>query len=194
MSRYSEEGNKPMRLFAGLDVPYEMRRNLELLLQLLKPKARISWSPLANLHVTTKFIGEWPEDRLEELKQALEAVPRPGPLRIGIRGVGWFPNPHHPKVFFAVIQAPPALAELAKATDTVCAGLGIAPETKPYQPHLTLARIRHEEILFEVKKAIADLPSVDFGAYEARNFHLYRSTLQAGGSIYTKLASYSLSA
>jgi 2'-5' RNA ligase len=108
--------------------------------------------------------------------------------------VGWFPNPHHPKVFFAAIQGPPSLAELAKATDAVCSALGVTPETKPYQPHLTLARIRTEESLFELKKAIAELPSVDFGAYEARQFHLYRSALQAGGSIYTKLASYSLSA
>ena len=44
-----------MRLFAGLDLPYEMRRNLELLLQLVKPLARIQWSPVTNLHLTTKL-------------------------------------------------------------------------------------------------------------------------------------------
>jgi 2'-5' RNA ligase len=183
-----------MRLFAGLDVPYEMRRNLELLLHLLTPKAKISWSPLDNLHVTTKFIGEWPEDRLEELKAALGAIPPVGPLPIAIRGLGWFPNPHHPKVLFAAIQAPPELAALAKATDAACAALGVPAETKPYQPHLTLARIRHEVDLFPVKKAIAELPSVDFGAYRADRFHLYRSVLQPGGSIYSKLASFPLSA
>ena len=44
-----------MRLFAGLDLPYEMRRNLELLLHLLKPKAHVQWSPVANLHITTNL-------------------------------------------------------------------------------------------------------------------------------------------
>ena len=97
MSRYASEGIKTMRLFTGLDVPYEMRRNLELLLHLLKPKAKIAWSPMDNLHVTTKFIGEWPEERLDELKGALSAVPKPGELKIAIRGLGWFPNPHHPR-------------------------------------------------------------------------------------------------
>ena len=79
-----------MRLFVGLDLPYEMRRNLELLLHLVKPLARIQWSPVANLHLTTKFIGDFPEARLEELKYALAAVPRPGALRIAIRGLGGF--------------------------------------------------------------------------------------------------------
>ena len=41
---------------------------------------------------------------------------------------------------------------------------------------------------------LADLPSVDFGAFEAQKFHLYRSVLQPGGSVYTKLASFPLSA
>jgi 2'-5' RNA ligase len=102
-----------MRLFVGLDLPYEMRRNLELLLHLLKPLAPIQWSTLDNLHLTTKFIGEFPEARLEELKSALAAVPRPGGLHIAIRGLSWFPDADRPRVFVAGIQAPPGLAALA---------------------------------------------------------------------------------
>lgn len=48
--------------------------------------------------------------------------------------------------------------------------------------------------LIDLKKAIADLPSVDFGAFTAGKFHLYKSDMRRGGSVYTKLASYSLSA
>lgn len=207
-----------MRLFTGLDVPYEMRRNLELLLQLLKPKARISWSHLDNLHVTTMFIGEWPDDRLDELKAALATVPKPGSLKIAIRGLGWFPNPHHPRVFFAGISAPPALEALAGATENAVArtetrresdgsatgnppeidenpsGTTTGPATgkRAYSPHLTLARIREPQPLFDLKKAIADLPSVDFGAFTATAFHLYKSERRPSGSLYTKLATYSL--
>lgn len=179
-----------MRLFTGLDVPYEMRRNLELLLEHLKPKARISWSPLNNLHVTTKFIGEWPEERLGELREALEAVSRPAPLNIAIRGLGWFPNPHNPRVFFVDVQSGPELAALARETDAACARLGVEAEKREYQPHLTLARIREPQPLFDLKKAVADLPSVDFGAFTAAAFHLYKSELRPGGSVYTKLASF----
>ena len=181
-----------MRLFTGLDVPYEMRRNLELLLQLLKPKADIGWSPLSNLHITTKFIGEWPDARLDELKLALATIPRPAPLKIDLRGLGWFPNPHSPRVFFAALKTPPELAELAKNVEKTCEKLGLAAENRPFQPHLTLARIRTPQPLIELKRAVSELPSVDFGSFTASEHHLYLSRLQPGGSIYTKLASWAL--
>jgi len=181
-----------MRLFVGLDLPYEMRRNLELLLHLLKPLARIQWSALENLHLTTKFIGEFPEARLEELKSALAAVPRPCALRIAIRGLGWFPDADRPRVFVAGIHAPPELAALARDTALACEALGIAHEEKEFRPHLTLARIRRPEPLTALKTEISRLPSVEFGVFQAESFHLYRSQLQPGGSIYTKLASFPL--
>jgi RNA 2',3'-cyclic 3'-phosphodiesterase len=181
-----------MRLFIGLDVPWQIRRNLELLLEHLRPKAEIAWSALGNLHVTTKFVGEWPESRVDELRSALAGVPRPGPMEITIRGVGWFPNPHQPRVLYAGIQGPPELATLAADTESVCAGLGIPSERSDYRPHLTLARVRTHKPLFELKRAIAELPDDRFGAYQSTEFHLFSSELRPQGSIYTKLASFPL--
>jgi len=181
-----------MRLFVGIDVPYEMRRNLELLLELLKPKADIQWSQMKSLHITTKFIGDFPDDELDVLKEALQDVPVAGDLRVAIQGIGWFPNPHQPRVLFAGIQAFDGLKNLARETDLLCAQLDIPPELKAYHPHLTLARIKHPTDLFPLKKAIADLPNADFGAFTATHFHLYESKLMPGGSAYTKLASYAL--
>ena len=61
-----------MRLFTAIDISAEVRQNLKNFVAKLKPMAKISWSPVDNLHITTKFIGEWPEARLEEMKRALE--------------------------------------------------------------------------------------------------------------------------
>lgn len=179
-----------MRLFTGLDVPYQMRRNLELLLQLLKPHARLAWSPLDNLHVTTRFIGEWPEDRLPDLKSALASVPPPPPFKIALRGIGWFPNPHHPRVLYVSVQGGEELAQLARATSQALAPLGLEPDPRPFQPHLTLARIREPHPLDALQRTIAQLPNDDFGGWSASAFHLYHSQLRPGGSIYTKLESY----
>lgn len=181
-----------MRLFAGIDVPYEMRRNLELLIAHLQPKARIQWSSLKNLHITTKFIGDFPDEDLHILKDALAEVPVSGDLRIAIQGLGWFPNPHQPRVFYAGVQAFDGLKNLARETDLLCAQLDIPPELKPYHPHLTLARIKAPTDLTALQQAIAGLPSVEFGAYTATQFHLYESKLMPGGSAYYKLASYPL--
>ena len=86
-----------MRLFTGLDLPGDLVAHLEGLVYSLKPAARIHWSPPANLHVTTKFIGEWPEARLEELKDALAGLPPHPPVAVRIRRVGFYPNPHAPR-------------------------------------------------------------------------------------------------
>ncbi len=178
-----------MRLFTGLDLPGEVLRNLERLLDQLRPAARITWSPAANLHVTTKFIGEWPEDRLPELERSLGALPPRPPVSIHIRKVGFFPNPHSPRVFWCGIEAP-GLAGLAADTDRATSALGIASEQRAYSPHLTLARIKDKLDLQPLREAIAAQPSLDFGTFEARGFFLYRSQLRPTGSVYTKLAEF----
>ncbi|MBS1856382.1 MAG: RNA 2',3'-cyclic phosphodiesterase [Acidobacteria bacterium] len=178
-----------MRLFTGLDLPADVTAGLERLLRRLKPTARIQWSPPENLHITTKFIGEWPEERLGELRDALGAIAGREAPRVAIRRVGFFPNPHAPRIFWCGIEAP-GLAELAADTDEATARLGIAREDRPFSPHLTLARIRERCDLQPLREAIAALDSLEFGAFEARAWFLYRSTLKPGGSVYTKLAEF----
>lgn len=181
-----------MRLFTGLDLPAEVVHNLERLIGRLRPTARIQWSPPANLHITTKFIGEWPEGRLEELKSALAALRPREAIAVRVRGVGFFPNPHSPRVFWCGIEAP-GLDVLAADTDNATSALGIASEARAFSPHLTLARIKSKADLQPLREAVAGLDSREFGEFEAPGFFLYRSTLKPTGSVYTKLAEFPLS-
>lgn len=181
-----------MRLFTGIDLPAEVRRNLVKLLTALRPHARLKWSPVENLHITTKFIGEWPPGRLEEMKSALAGIAPPGAIEIAVRDIGWFPNARNPRVFWAGIAAPPALSELARATEDVLERLGIAREDRPFSPHLTLARIKEPVPLDALRRAIEALPSTDFGKFTADRFHLYLSERGSSGASYTQLASYPL--
>ena len=180
-----------MRLFIGLDLPAKVAGNLEGLLEQLRPAARIQWSPHANLHITTKFIGEWPESRLDELKAALRVVPSRTPIGLHIRNLGFFPNPHSPSIFWCGIEAP-GLDALAADTDRATATLAIALEKREFSPHLTLARIKEKLNLQPLREKIAALPSLDFGRFEARSFFLYQSQLRPTGSVYTKLAEFPL--
>ncbi len=70
--------------------------------------------------------------------------------------------------------------------------LGIRSEKRPFSPHLTLARIKERVELQPLREAIAALPSLEFGAFQAAGFFLYRSTLRPTGSVYTKLAEFPL--
>jgi len=182
-----------MRLFTAIDLPREVVTSLRKLIDSLRPAAPdLRWSPPANLHITTKFIGEWPEARLDELKAVLAAIPRRPPFPIAVRGLGWFPNPHNPRIFWAGVQAPDELRTLARATEQSLAALGVPVEDRPYSPHLTLARVKAPANLTALRQRIAALPAVDFGEFQPAAHHLYLSTMGPDGSIYTRLAEFPL--
>lgn len=179
-----------MRLFAAIDLPSDVLTNLEDLLQRLKPSAQINWSPPRTLHITTKFIGEWPEERLAELKAALAGLPDRAPIPVAIQKLGFFPNPHSPRVFWAGIHAADNLASLARDTEASVAVLGVAKEQRAYSPHLTLARIKTPGKQPALLQAVAKLPSLEFGSFVADRFYLYQSRTAPSGSVYTKLAEF----
>jgi 2'-5' RNA ligase len=141
-----------------------------------------------NLHITSKFIGEWPEQRLPELEEALENLSPPGGFEIAIAHFGYFPNPRNPRTLFAGVEAGPELANLASKIDETLRPLGVARETRPYSPHLTLARIKNENI-HGLRQHIANMTNFDFGTFQVSEFHLYLSNK----AVYTPLATYSLS-
>jgi 2'-5' RNA ligase len=182
-----------MRLFTGIDLPADVIGNLERLLERLRPTARLRWSPPENLHITTKFIGEWPEERLAEMRAAIELLPAREGIRIGIRQLGFFPNPRSPRIFWAGIEAPPELATLAAETEQALEKLGISREERPYSPHLTLARIQSPAGLEKLRETIAGLPSLEFGEFVADRFFLYLSRRGANGSVYTKISEFPIS-
>ena len=176
-----------MRLFTAIDIPQPVLSKLSALLDLLRPAAKLRWSPAENLHVTTKFIGEWPENKLGEMHNALAAVAMPAAAILTVRGLGWFPNPHSPRVFWVGVDAGGELNALAQAIDRAVTRLGVPAEERPFRPHLTLARLKHRNGLDAVRRVVAGLDSTDFGSFQASSFFLY---LSAAGK-YTRLREFS---
>jgi 2'-5' RNA ligase len=181
-----------MRLFTGIALSPNIIDRLSAKMNELRPIAKIKWSPPENLHITCRFIGEWPEVRLPDLTYALSSVAMPDPIPIQICRFGFFPNPQHPHAFFAGVQAGLSLADLARAIDQALQPLGIAPETRPYLPHVTLARIKKNSDIRALREHIANMADFDFGAFDATDFHLFVSKPTATGSVYAKLATYDL--
>ncbi len=180
-----------MRLFVAIDIPAEIKDALRCFVARLRPTAKIGWSPLDNLHITTKFIGEWPESRLDEMKRALASAPVKGPIDITVKGLGWFPNARRPRVFWVGVTGGEPLRALARSTEQAAAALGVPVEGRAYSPHLTLARIREAVPLERLHQALDSLPTgcgFDFGSFSATQFFLY---LSAGGK-YSQLAGFPL--
>jgi RNA 2',3'-cyclic 3'-phosphodiesterase len=174
-----------MRLFTAIDLPQEILGKLESFLARLHPLAKLRWTEVENLHITTKFIGEWPEARLGEMKTALGGVTQAEPIRVSVHGVGWFPDLRRPHVFWAGVEGGDPLAKLAGATAQAVTALGVADEPRVYSPHLTLARVKYAVPLEDLLNAAGE---PDFGAFQASSFFLY---LSANGR-YSKLAEFPL--
>ena len=178
-----------MRLFTAIEIPEEVRQKLTVLVGELTPTAPLAWSPEGNWHITTKFVGEFSDG--PAIEAALETVRVPA-FDVEIRGLGWYPNPHQPRVFFAGVAGPEELGDLHDQTDAACGRVGVPVETKRYSPHLTLARIKTSDSLSELRRVMGDLPSIDFGKFHVGSFWLYASRMGSAGSIYRKLKEFPL--
>ncbi|MBM3810362.1 MAG: RNA 2',3'-cyclic phosphodiesterase [Acidimicrobiia bacterium] len=187
-----------MRLFTGIEIPAPALQPVGRLLDRLRPLAPLRWSKVENLHITTKFIGEWPEERLNELIRQLRDVDPGSSFEISLHGLGWFPEPQRPHIFHIGVQAGAPLIDLAARTERALAALGIEPENRPYRPHLTLARIQprggRNPNLDALRKAVACKLDQQWSAFTCACFHLYRSQPGAAGSQYTQIAAFPIPA
>lgn len=179
-----------MRLFTAIEVPPDVLLRLERLVAVLRPEALIKWSPLDNLHVTTKFIGEWPESRMEELHQALLAVPPRDPFGVDVSGLGWFPNERSPRVLWAGVNGGLPLSTLVQEIEERLLGLGVARESREYSAHLTLARIKSPVPLRSLREKLQELLPAQIGTFQVSQFSLFRSDPGSNASIYRKLRDY----
>jgi 2'-5' RNA ligase len=179
-----------MRLFIALDIPAEVHAALTNYMEqarALAPEAR--WARVEGLHVTLKFIGYVDDSVVKKIKAALSVI-KAAPFEVKFVGVGFFPNPNAGRVFWAGVDGGDSLPRLASSIDAAMEKLGFARETKPYHPHLTLARTSSRP-LRELQPLLAD-PPPQFGTMTAREFFLYQSQPQKGGSKYTKLERFGI--
>jgi 2'-5' RNA ligase len=183
-----------MRLFCGIDLPDDVRERLERLLMHLRPAAHLKWVTVYNLHLTLKFVGEWPEEKLPQLETALRSIRKRPPVPLEVRGLGWYPNARSPRVFWAAVEGGDALPALAHDIDAALEPLGIAKETRIFTAHLTLARIKEPAPLEALRTAVSQLGSAEYGSFHVERFHLFRSQPGSAGSIYTKLSEFPLRA
>ncbi|KHG66596.1 2'-5' RNA ligase [Thermus sp. 2.9] len=178
-----------MRLFYAVFLPEDVRRAL------VEAQGKVSrykgWKEVAphQLHLTLLFLGERPEEELEDLVALGHRLGRrQAPFPARIRGTGYFPNEGTPRVWFAKAEGEgfSLLAEALRAGVVEALGEEAlrAGGDKPFKPHITLAR----------RKAPAPrVPPVVFGLeWPVTEFALVRSELRPKGPVYTILEKFPL--
>lgn len=176
-----------LRLFAAVGVPED---RLELLQRVVGPwlgsLAGARPVPLANQHITVKFIGWLADDLLEPVVQALaRACAASLPAELALGALGAFPHARRARLVWAGVADPAGgLAALAARCERALLPLGVAAEARPYRAHLTLARLDPPRRLAE---PLPEPPAAACSPFVAGELVLYRSHLGAGGARYEAL-------
>lgn len=176
-------------------VAVEVRLPLELL-DVTKSLAAMGWPVVAvrpdKLHVTLKFLGETPSELCEDVqRQVVSTVAGQQAMNFRVQGLGAFPTPQRPSVIWAGLLEAAPLVAVAERLEAALEPLGFARESRPFHPHLTLARIkaRPPRELFDLLQRHAQTP---FGNIDVRSIEFIQSDRQRDGAHYTTLASFSL--
>ncbi len=133
-----------MRLFAAIPVPQPER---EALAQAVAPLQEagwpVRWVVRDRYHLTLKFFGETPAERLDAIVAMLvDAASDTPPLGCAFTELGAFPASRAPRVLWAGLEAPPALELLQDRVERGADALGYPLEGRPFRPHVTLGRVR----------------------------------------------------
>ncbi len=141
-----------------------------------------------NIHVTLRFLGDVREGRVGEISGLVSGMGFE-PFRAEVRGVGVFPNLKRPRVVWVgTTEGAIELQQIHGELEERLGGVGFTPDRRPWEPHITICRVRsgrNRERLQSEVMALADEP---FGGFEVCSIQLKKSILTSRGPIYTTLA------
>ena len=151
------------------------------------PQAR--WTATDGRHITLKFLGEVPDDRLDEVASILRAsLVRYQPVTTRPTHLGAFPSLRRARVLWLGIDDHSRrLAHLAARMEKFYGRAGFHAESRKLRPHITLARFKAPVALEPPVRWGRDTP-IPPGPFEIREVVLFRSHLGPSGATYEALA------
>lgn len=176
-----------MRLFVGVDLPWELRERLADLCSSL-PGAR--FVPRENLHLTLRFIGEVTPNRAEEIDLALGAL-RGKRFPLSVTGIGTHDKAGRPVALWVGVERNAALEHLQSKIETALQRAGQPAEKRRFLPHITLARL---DIAAEAKLGFYVQTHNLFraGPFAIGHITLFSSLLGKEASVYAAEVEYPL--
>ena len=175
-----------MRLFVGLDIPAALAGDLARVV----PSGIRGLRPVlpGDMHLTLHFIGVQDKNAVVAALGEVTAAP----FEVDVGGLGFFGFRDGRRVLWAGIAESEALSSLHRATAAALARVGFEPESRPYRPHLTLARIDRSGRRAELGSFVAAEAEMPLGRFAVREFALYDSAADPSPLRYTRLARFPL--
>jgi 2'-5' RNA ligase len=192
-----------LRTFIAVELPAEIRNLLaarqdELRAAMGTASAAVRWSRPEGMHLTLQFLGDVPSDRIQPIATAVrEGCAARKSIALVLGRTGAFPGLTRPRVLWIGLEGDTGrLQTLQSHIAERLQALGYRPD-KPFQPHVTLGRLRdtarrdESETVSWALRAQENKP-IERVPFSAHHVSLMQSELRPGGSIYTELAGFEL--
>lgn len=181
---------KAVRTFICLQLPaFAWDRLASTQQRLRESGAQVSWVKPHNIHLTLKFLGSVPAERLQEIVLGVQraAVPAP-PILLELTVLGCFPDRRAPRVIWVGPKQPPEeLRNLQQRVEKELVAIGFPAETRPFSPHFTLGRVRSGRNLGKLVAAM-QAARLEPLLFEAAEVIVMASRLHASGALYTPVS------
>ena len=133
-----------VRALLAVPLPEHIKESIRITqkdLQAMIPEVR--WTRLENLHLTLHFFGEIEQETLEKVKVSMLSLKGcQRPFQVEVKDLGAFPKANRPRVIWLGLEPRDQLERLYRATRKCLRQAGLATDSRPYSPHLTLGRLR----------------------------------------------------
>jgi 2'-5' RNA ligase len=186
------------RLFVAVELTDDVRARISEAITTLRASLRRSglddafrWVAHENLHVTLRFLGDIPDDDVPRMMAAFGDGVDERQGVVALEGLGTFPPKGRPRILHTpVAGGVPLLRGVRDRADALLAPICTwEPETRPFSPHLTLARARDRAAFAPAALRgmldAAEWPRVDLAVTHAT---LFRSVTHSSGPQYSVLA------
>ncbi len=183
-----------MRLFIAVLVPEELKERIaETQEKIRRAGVDAKLVEPENLHFTFKFLGETGEEKIQEIKKAIEkGCASFKPFEISVAGLDAFPSRNYAKaVWIGVRNGYEQIRSLMEAINEKLSQIGFTAE-KEHTPHLTLARVRSSRNMAELLRLFENLEEVEIGRMHVNEVKLMKSTLNRSGPVYEEVYSVKL--
>jgi 2'-5' RNA ligase len=186
------EPRKTIRAFLALELEASSLRRVARVADRLRmgsgaPSA--TWVPSTRMHVTMKFMAEFPVESIEPLREALRPLieGKPAPSACSFR-LSAFPRIEQARIVIAeLLDTTGELGRLAEEVDRLAQDCGILKEDRPFRPHVTLARLKRP---YDTRRWLRPELAGMSGECRAASLTLFQSALSAAEPIYTPLARF----
>lgn len=178
------------RTFIAINLPNELKQKLGEIIEKLKrinPDYAIRWVKPENLHLTLHFFGNLNVRKIPQIEEGIEEITKKQPaFKLKTGSFGCFPNEATPRVIFIEVKDTKLLRRLIGQLEVMLQNLGYKVDTRPWQAHITLGRIKNH---MQCKTKFVEFEPTIF---EVKSVELMESTLTPEGSLYSVIKSFPL--